>query len=152
MEERTVHHLPPHKMNRIAVWRDEVAIAAEPEPISPTPSAPSMAASSGSGSGSSSGASSVHTRPRRSLWRRLTRRLSGMGGAAANKGQGEDAWDHSTRTEMYREENTVHHQTRDYEYDHAQEPQRSDHGGGGGGLKDRLDRLERAARLLGRAD
>ncbi|KAG9253624.1 uncharacterized protein F5Z01DRAFT_150790 [Emericellopsis atlantica] len=148
MEERTMQHLPPHKVNRISVWRDEVAIASEPSPISPTPSAPSMAASSGSGS--SSGASSVHTRPRRSLWRRLTRRLSGKGGAAAAKGEGEDAWDHSTRTEMYREENRVQHQqTRDYEYDHAQEPQRSDHDGG---LKDRQERLERAARLLGRAD
>ncbi|KAG6215029.1 hypothetical protein E4U22_002236 [Claviceps purpurea] len=135
--------------NRIMIWRSEVASAVDDAASSAASSTGHTASLSDghSSAGRSSSRSAVIARGRR-FWHRLTRRLSGgrFGGMDEDMFQRE----HMTRTAMYRalppadargvmatEQRGLDLDMGDEESSHAR-----------GGLREKQERLERAARLL----
>lgn len=150
------------KQARIDIWRNEVAILTIPDVARPgSPSSRSSATSppSTSASSPSHSSSSIFSRPAnreesrtRRIWRRLSRKLSGggrqedgsPGGAQAKNGE-----DAIVRTQMYRDER-VDKVTdgRLQGNDDLAVPEESSEGNARGGLKEKQERLERAARLL----
>lgn len=132
--------MPPAKQKRILIWRNEVAYA-----ISPLQSdTPSLASSSSHASSSDEPSLRAVSRPR-SLWRRLSSRLSVRSGSSRErKGQ----------TDMYADEGN--RQARmaglldeeDADMGDAMPLGEESSRDGGRGIKDKQDRLHRAARLL----
>ncbi|KAG6037863.1 hypothetical protein E4U40_002075 [Claviceps sp. LM458 group G5] len=135
--------------NRIMIWRSEVASAVDDAASSAASSTGHTASLSDghSSAGRSSSRSAVIARGRR-FWRRLTRRLSG--GRFGSMGDDMFQREHMTRTAMYRvpppadargvmatEQRGLDLDMGDEESSHAR-----------GGLREKRERLERAARLL----
>jgi len=135
-------HLPSHKQTRINIWRDEVA-SLIPQPRPPLSSAQSTTTTTSSSSHSTGtypfAAAEDDAPPKKSIWRRITKRIRGkadepVSGHVMN----------GLHTEMYREELGAWRTTAEPEAAVGDEVSEQ----GGRGLKDKQERLERAARLL----
>jgi hypothetical protein len=137
------------KQARIDIWRNEVALqTTTPDPL--RPGSPSSTESPASLSSSLSRSSaSIASRPRdpaaasESRARRLLKRIGGkLTGSKRDKNSAAGEGD-VIRTRMYRDEQTA---AAAAEAEDAAQPESEDRPRGG--LKDKQERLERAARLL----
>lgn len=147
-------NISPSKQTRIDIWRTEVAtLTTAPSPTTPTSTTTTN--TTATSSSSSSTYSSPFQKRRRSLWRRLARRITGRDNGC---GDDEDAWDQDVRTEMYRAvvdkprgttgwDRVVVEEDEEEKEEVALGEESSGHGRGGK-LKEKQGRLERAARLL----
>lgn len=138
------------KQARIDIWRNEVALqTTTPDPL--RPGSPSSTESPASLSSSPSRSSaSIASRPRdpaaasESRARRLLRRISGKLTGSKRDGNGAAGGEGDViRTRMYRDEQAAAAAAAE---DDAAQPESEDRPRGG--LKDKQERLERAARLL----
>ncbi|KFA64212.1 hypothetical protein S40285_00803 [Stachybotrys chlorohalonatus IBT 40285] len=149
------------KQNRILIWRDEVASAADALDAESSVNgiAPSFTSSSTATTTSSASTTSPPRSRSRNLWKRLSRRLSSI--ARGSDAPPSDA-ELSPRTAMYRELpasaalaklNSAAAPRDDGDLKVAEEMalDAESSNGRAGGLKEKQERLERAARLLDQA-
>ncbi|KAL6868971.1 hypothetical protein ACO1O0_000294 [Amphichorda felina] len=176
MTSRANTNISPSKQTRIDIWRSEVAaLTTPPSPATPTSSTSAATITTSSSSSSTYSHPFQHHKDkdkdkdhhhqhqrRRSLWRRLARRISGRGPPGGGGGGdndddgrrpiGEDVWDQDMRTDMYRDvaverpvvaaEEGGANNAQDALFGEDEDDAR------GRGLKQKQERLERAARLL----
>ncbi|CAM1507249.1 Fc.00g068900.m01.CDS01 [Cosmosporella sp. VM-42] len=136
--------MPPAKQQRILVWRNEVASALSTNP------APSLASSHTSTSLSSDleppSPNTTPSRPR-SLWKRLSSRFTGRSRHADEMAPQMLDSEGGERTAMWRNESTIHARLQAEGEETVGLGDKSSEGGGRG-LKEKQERLRRAARLL----
>ncbi|KAF5023938.1 hypothetical protein F66182_4018 [Fusarium sp. NRRL 66182] len=147
--------MPPAKQERIHIWRTEVASALS------LPTAPSLSSSLSSSSAVTpdpdpdtsfaTPPSPAGSRPR-SLWKRISWRFGPKRRAAANMAAAAAELPPDGRTAMYRgmETRTPRGDGMEPEGGILDRDGDGDSEGGANGLKDKQDRLVRAARLLNR--
>lgn len=142
--------MPPAKEKRILLWRNEVAYALVPQNDTPS-------LTSSSSHTSSSAASAASLRGARGLWRRLSSRLSIRSSSSSRRGAYADLCSPDGEVNGQArmaglvddddDDDNHHHAAMDEMVVPGQEHSSRD-GGARGGLKDKQDRLRRAARLL----
>lgn len=143
------------KQARIDIWRNEVALLTIPDvpesgsPLSPASSGgpPSTSASSFSRSSSSVFSKPLEESRTRRIWKRLGRKLTGRDGKGRpGDGSGKDG---IVRTQMYQAERVDQDATPAAQGDDAlADLEDGSENNARGGLKEKQERLERAARLL----
>lgn len=135
------------KQARIDIWRNEVALLTTTPDVPGRPGSPSSTDSPASLSSSPSrSSSSIVSRPRdeESRARRLFRRISGK---ITGKSRGRNPEEDVIRTRMYKDEQAAAAATQ-AEDDALAAVERESEEHPRGGLKEKQERLERAARLL----